>query len=336
MLMNDKNYVEILDAIKRKIGEAQRNAFVSVNKELINLYLSIGKAISEKSTWGNKFVDNLSRDISLEFPNMKGFSRRNLLYMAKFYKEYQDNRIVQTLSAQISWSHNTYLLDNIKDKNVRIWYMQETIKAGWSYRVLIHQIENDLYKRQIATNKVDNFKVLLPSPQSELVKQATKDPYIFDFVANGDEIHERQLENALVDNVAKLLLELGRGFAFIGEQYHLEVGNKDFYIDLLFFNLELNCYVVVELKNTEFQPEYAGKLNFYLSAVDDILKKEHHNPTIGLLLCKGKDNLIAEYALKNMTKPMGVSSYKLIEKLPKKFENILPSAEDFKTRIKFE
>jgi len=335
MLINDRNYIEILDDIKRKIAESQRNALVSVNRELINLYWNVGKTINENSVWGNKFVDNLARDIAVEYPRMKGFSRRNLLYMVKFHKEYPDFEIVQTLSAQLSWSHNTYLLDNVKDKNERHWYMKEVIKGGWSYRVLIHHLENDLYKRQISTTKVDNFTRLLPIPQSELVKQSTKDPYIFDFLSNGDEIHERQLENALVDNVAKLLLELGTGFAFVGNQYHIEVGEQDFYIDLLFYNLELRCYVVIELKNSKFEPEFAGKLNFYLSAVDEKLKKQTDNPSIGLLLCKGKDNLVAEYALKDINKPMGVSSYKLIEKLPKKLQNILPSAEDIKNRIKF-
>ena len=334
MLINDKEYFDILGEIKNRVADAQRNAYVAVNSELIDLYWNVGKTINEKSVWGNKFVDNLSRDLKLDFPKMKGFSRRNLLYMAKFQRENQNLAIVQTVSAQISWSHNVYLLDNVKDKDARIWYAQEIIKAGWSYRILIHQVENDLYKRQVTTKKIDNFKKFLPSPQSELVKQSTKDPYIFDFVADSDEIHERQLENALVDNVTKLLLELGTGFAFVGNQYHIEVGNKDFYIDLLFYNMELNCYVVIELKNKEFEPEFAGKLNFYLSAVDDKIKKPHQNPTIGLLLCKGKDNFIAEYALRDMTKPMGVAEYKLIEKLPKDLSEILPSAEDIKTRIK--
>lgn len=334
--MNDKEYVTILDGIKRQIAEAQRSAVLSVNKEMVMLYWNIGKVINEKSAWGNKFVENLARDIKLDYPKAKGFSPRNLRYMAKFAAENPDEQFLHSVSAKLPWKHNTTLLDMVKTPKQRIWYANKIVEGGWSYRVLVHHIENDLYKRQVLASKVDNFKEMLPAPHSELVQQATKDPYIFDFVAGADEIHERQLEQALVDNVAKLLLELGTGFAFIGNQYHMEVGGDDFYIDLLFYNLNLRCYVVVELKNTEFKPDYTGKLNFYLSAVDSQLKKEQDNPTIGLLLCKGKNNLVAEYALRDMTKPMGVSEYKLMENVPKELANVLPSAEDIKTRIKMD
>ena len=333
ILLNDKEYIKTLDDIKNRISEAQRNARVSVNKELIMLYWYVGKIINEKSTWGNKFVENLERDIRLSYPKMKGFSKRNLWYMVKFANEYPDEQIVQPLAAQLPWTHHTIILDATEGKDERIWYIKKSVESGWSKRVLIHQIENNVYKRQVATSKINNFKKTLPSPQSELAEQITKDPYFFDFVANSDDMYETQLENALVDNVAKLLLELGTGFAFIGNQYHMEIGDEDFYIDMLFYNLKLHCYVVVELKNTKFKPEYTGKLNFYLSAVDSILKTENDNPTIGLLLCKGKNNVIAEYALRDMAKPMGVSAYKLLDTVPKDLENILPSAEDIKTRL---
>ena len=336
MLINDKNYIEIVKDIRERIIEAQRNALLSVNKELVILYWNVGKIINEKSTWGNKFVENLERDLRLNIPNNKGFSRSNLFNMAKFAKEYPDEQFVHQLGGQIPWRHHTELMDKIKDKAERLWYMKKTVENGWSRSVLIHQIELELYQRQIKVSKVDNFKNTLPSPQSDLVQQATKDPYIFDFVSCAEDVYETQLERALVDNVTKLLLELGTGFAFIGNQYHLEVGSRDFYIDMLFYNLELRCYVVIELKNTEFEPGFAGQLNFYLSVVDDKLKKESDNPTIGLLLCKSKNNLVAEYALNRMTAPMGVSEYKLVKQVPKELENVLPSAEDIKTRIKFD
>lgn len=335
MLINDKEYLELLDSIKKQVNDAQKKAIISVNKELIMLYWNIGKIINEKSEWGNKFVENLERDLRLNFPKGKGFSLRNLKYMAKFANEYTNEVIVQQTVAQLPWGQNIVIMDKIKNEEERWWYINKTIENGWSRAVLLHQIELDLYKRQIGTTKVNNFKNTLPKPQSDLVQQVTKDPYIFDFISNADDLYESQLEQALVENVTKLLLELGTGFAFVGNQYKLEVGEDDFYIDMLFYNLNLRCYVVVELKTTEFKPEYAGKLNFYLSAVDGQLKKEGDNPTIGLLLCKSKNNIVAEYALNRMTAPMGVSEYKLSGKLPKDMEKILPSAEDIKTRIKF-
>lgn len=337
MLLNDKNYIQTLDDIKARIRTAQRNAVMSVNQELVMLYWSIGKTIDERSVWGNKFIENLERDLRIEFPKYKGFSLRNLKYMVKFYREYPKLEIVQPLVAQLPWAHNIAILDKAKTKEERDWYIGMALEHGWTKRVLIHQLDIDLWKRQAKTKKIDNFMTTLPAPQSELVQKATKDPYIFDFLAEGaEDYYETKLEQALVDNVAKLLLELGTGFAFIGNQYKLVVDGEEFFIDMLFYNLELRCYVVVELKNTMFKPEFAGKLNFYLSAVDSLLKKPHDNPTIGLLLCKSKKNMVAEYALRDMAKPIGVSEFKLQSKLPKEFENVLPSAEDIKARIKME
>lgn len=333
MLMNTNEYLEIVDNIKSNIRSAQYKAAVAANKELIMLYWNIGKIINTHKSWGNKFIENLAQDIKLDFPDMKGFSVRNLKYMSKFAATYDDIEFVQTVSAQIPWSHNVAILDKVKDYDIKLWYMKQTVEHGWSHSVLIHQIESDLYGRQVLSDKVSNFENRLSEPQSELAVQTMKDPYIFDFIPFKADMLERDIENELVKNVTALLLELGKGFAFLGNQYHLEVGGEDFYIDLLFYNLNLRCYVVIELKTGEFRPEYAGKLNFYLSAVDSQLKNENDNPSIGLLLCKSKNNIIAEYALRDMSKPMGVSEYKVTRTLPKELEEMLPSEEDIQKRI---
>ena len=253
--------------------------------------------------------------------------------MAKFASTYKAIEFVQQVVAQIPWGQNMVILDKISDENKREWYLRQTIENGWSRNVLVHQIESDLYARQVSSNKITNFENKLDSPQNELAIQTLKDPYIFDFISIKADMLERDIENELVKNVTKLLLELGKGFAFLGNQYHLEVGGEDFYLDLLFYNLNLRCYVVIELKTGEFKPEYAGKLNFYLSAVDGILKKDGDNPSIGLLLCKSKNDIIAEYALKDMSKPIGVSEYKVTRQLPKELEESLPTAEDIQKRI---
>ena len=290
--------------------------------------------INNHKSWGSKFIDNLAQDIKIDFPDMKGFSVRNLKYMSKFAETYEDLEFVQTVSAQIPWSHNVVILDKVKEHDIKVWYINQTIEHGWSHSVLVHQIESDLYSRQVLADKVSNFENKLDNPQSELAVQTMKDPYIFDFIPFKADMLERDIENELVKNVTELLLELGKGFAFLGNQYHLEVGGEDFYIDLLFYNLNLRCYVVIELKTGEFKPEYAGKLNFYLSAVDSKLKKEDDNPSIGLLLCKSKNNIVAEYTLRDMSKPIGVSEYKVTRVLPKELEETLPSEEDIQKRIK--
>lgn len=336
MLMNNKEYFETIESIKNEIKSAQYKAAVSVNRELIMLYYNIGKVINAHKTWGSKFIDNLAADIKLSFPNTTGYSARNLKYMAKFAATYPDIEFVQTVSAQITWSHNVALLDKVKDDNIRVWYMQKTIENGWSHSVLIHQIESGLYERQAIAKKISNFENRLASPQSELAVQTMKDPYIFDFIPFKEDMVERDIEQALVKDITKLLLELGTGFAFLGNQYHLNVGGDDFYIDLLFYNLNLRCYIVIELKTGEFKPEYAGQLNFYLSAVDGMLKKDDDNSSIGLLLCKSKNALVAEYALKDMSKPIGVSEYKITNNLPEGLSRQLPSVEDIQKRIKSE
>lgn len=333
MLMNSGEYLAIVEQVKREIKTAQYQASVHVNTELILLYHSIGTVINEHKAWGNKFIENLAADIRREFPASKGYSVRNLKYMAKFAQTYPDREFVQQVVAQIPWGHNLVLLDKISEPEERRWYLATCQKNGWSRSVLIHQIESGLYQRQVLADKVSNFERRLPSPQSELAVQTMKDPYIFDFIPFQEDMVERDIEQALVRDVTKFLLELGTGFAFLGNQYHLNVGGDDFYIDLLFYNLNLRCYVVIELKAGEFKPEYAGQLNFYLSAVDGILKQEQDNPSIGLLLCKSKNDLVAEYSLKDMSKPIGVSAYQVTSNLPEELGKQLPSIEDIQKRI---
>ncbi len=333
MLINNNEYLNLVNTVKDEIRRSQYKAALNVNKELIGLYYNIGSLINEHKVWGSRFIDNLAADIRMSFPGAKGYSVRNLKYMAKFAATYTREQFVQQPVAQIPWGHIVVLLDKFSDSTVRDWYVLETAKNGWSRNVLVHQIESGLYERQVVTGKVSNFENRLPSPQSELAMQTMKDPYIFDFIPFKEEMVERDIEQALVKNVTKLLLELGTGFAFLGNQYHLNVGGDDFYIDLLFYNLNLRCYFVIELKTGEFKPEYAGQLNFYLSAVDGILKKEEDYPSIGLLLCKSKNNVVAEYALKDMSKPIGVSEYQVTSNLPEDLSGQLPSVEDIQKRI---
>ena len=334
MLMNSNEYLNIVESIKQEIRTVQYRAMVSVNRQLLVLYHSIGDVINEHKTWGSKFVENLAADIKISFPDATGYSVRNLKYMAKFALRFPDKEIVQAPLAQITWYHNIALMDKVKDVDKRLWYARKIVENGWSRNVLVHQIESGLYERQAAAEKISNFESRLAAPQSELAVQTMKDPYVFDFIPFKEDMVERDIEEALVKDVTKLLLELGTGFAFLGNQYRLNVGGDDFYIDLLFYNLNLRCYVVIELKTGEFKPEFAGQLNFYLSAVDGILKRDEDNPSIGLLLCKSKNDLVAEYALKDMSKPMGVSEYTITKSLPEELEKQLPSVEDIESRIK--
>ena len=331
--MNTTEYLSIIENIKHEINAAQYRAAVHVNADMLLLYYDIGCVINEHKTWGSKFIDNLAADIRLAFPKSKGYSVRNLKYMAKFAETYAEREFVQQVVAQIPWGHNIVILDKVNNLEERKWYIKKSAQNGWSRNVLVHQIESNLYQRQVLAEKVSNFENRLPSPQSELAVQTLKDPYVFDFIAFNEDMLERDIEQALVRDVTRLLLELGTGFAFLGNQYHLNVGGDDFYIYLLFYNINLRCYVVIELKTGDFKPEYAGKLNFYLSAVDGILKKEQDNPSIGLLLCKSKNNVVAEYSLKDMSKPIGVSEYKITSSLPDNLEKQLPSIEDIQKRI---
>ncbi len=334
MLMNSPDYLSTIEQIKQEIRAAQYRATMHVNVDLLLLYHSIGQVINAHKSWGNKFIENLAKDIKLDFPQATGYSVRNLKYMAKFALTYPDRDFVQQVVAQIPWGQNIVLMDKVSDETARQWYLAQCRENGWSRNVLVHQIESGLYERQALAPKVSNFEDRLPASQSELALQAMKDPYIFDFIPFREDMVERDIEQALVRDVTKLLLELGTGFAFLGNQYHLNVGGDDFYIDLLFYNLNLRCYVVIELKTGEFKPEYAGQLNFYLSAVDGLLKKPEDAPSIGLLLCKSKNDLVAEYSLKDMSKPIGVSEYRVTSSLPAELEKELPSVEDLQKHIK--
>jgi len=330
----ENEYIDLLSNLKKRIQEAQVKAVVSVNKELIYLYWDIGKNILERQTregWGSKVIDRLSHDLMRCFPEMKGFSPRNLKYMRKLAEEYPEKEIVQEVLAQLTWYHNITLIEKISSLSERLWYAQQTIKNGWSRNVLVHQIELNLYQRQ---GKVThNFKNTLPAPQSDLARQTLKDPYIFDFLSLGDEAQEREIEKELTKHITKFLLELGAGFSFVGNQYHLEVSGQDYYIDLLFYHLGLRCYVIIELKTGDFKPEYAGKLNFYLSAVDSVLKHKEDNPSIGIILCKNKDKVVAEYALKDMGKPIGVSEYKIVRSIPEMLKTSLPTIDELEKEL---
>lgn len=333
MLLNTESYFEVLESIKTRIKEAQYRAVLGANREQIVLYWHIGQVIIENSAYGSGFIKNLARDIKSEFPETAGYSVRNLHYMRKFAEFVPNESKVQTVSALLTWSHNKYLFDKAKTLDEYLWYATKTIESGWSLSSLEHHVTTKTYQRQELSVSASNYKALLPSPQSNLAAETLKNPYVFDFIELREGIIEREIEQELVANIAKTLLELGTGFAFIGNQYHLDIGGKDYYIDLLFWNTRLRCYVVIELKNTDFKPEYAGKLNFYLSAVDDVLKHEDDNPSIGILLCKERDRLVAEYALKDINKPIGVSEYKLSDFVPEELVDTLPSAEDIEKRI---
>jgi len=332
--MINTDYTLFLEDLKKRVYDSRYRAALQVNKELILLYHHIGLQILEaqaKQGWGAKVIDQLSKDLKSEFPEMKGFSTRNLKYMRKFAEEYPDIEFVQQAVAQLPWGHNVFLMDLVPDKSNRMFYIKNAIEHGWSRNIMVMQIETSLHKRQ--GQAVTNFKETLPSPQSDLAQYTLKDPYIFDFLSLGKEAHEREMEKGLVAHMEKFILELGAGFAFVGRQYHLEVADQDFYIDLLFYHLKLRCFVVIELKDNDFKPEYAGKMNFYLSAIDDLVKHESDQPSIGMILCKDKNNIIAEYALRDMTKPIGLAEYRLTESIPENLKTALPSIEELEAEL---
>lgn len=339
--MMDKNiqnsfegYEAFLKSLKTRIRETQVRAAISVNSELILLYWQTGKEILERQQtlgWGAKVIEKLASDLRSSFPEMKGFSSRNLKYMRTFAEAYPNFEFVQQTVAQIPWGHNVRILDYLKHKEERIWYVHQTLHHNWSRDVLVLQIKSGLYHRQ--GKSFSNFNKTMPEPQSDLAQHVLKDPYSFDFLSLGDEAHERDIEKSLVDHIQKFLLELGVGFAFVGRQYHLEVGEQDFYIDLLFYHLRLRCFVVCELKAKEFKPEYAGKINFYLSAVDNLLRHPQDQPSIGLILCEKQNRVVAEYALQDIYKPIGISEYRLNDALPEKLKGQLPTIEELEAEL---
>ncbi len=335
LLAKNKEYMQLLHKIKVRVRSAQIKAAISINQELIQLYWDMGKMITErqaKGKWGDSIVDLLAQDLKREFPHMKGFSRANLFNIRRWYLFYSimDEK-VQQLVRQLPWGHNVVIINKIKYPAEVFFYLTETIKNNWSRNVLVHQIESRLYARKGEISH--NFEATLPAPQSDLARQTLKDPYIFDFLSLGEEAQEREIERELTKHITKFLLELGAGFSFVGSQYQLEVSGQDYYLDLLFYHLRLRCFVIIELKAGEFKPEYAGKLNFYLSAVDKILKHNADNPSIGIILCKSKDKVIAEYALKDMSKPMGVSEYKIVRTIPEKLKISLPTIDELEKEL---
>ena len=330
-----EKYNSFLVDIKTQIKLSQQKAFNAVNQEMISLYFNIGKMIDiwqKELGWGAKVIDKLSLDILNEFPTMSGFSTRNLKLMVQFYKEYSNDEFVQPIVAQIPWTHNIILIQKIKDKNIRFWYMEQTLQNGWSKDILSLMIKSEVHNR--TGNLVSNFSQILPPLESDLVQQSFKDPYRFDFLTITEPFKERELENNLIKHMEKFLIELGSGFAFVGRQYKLEIGDDEFYIDLLFYHLKLRCFIVVELKKGKFKPEYSGQVNFYCSAIDGILAQKDDKPTIGLILCQEKNEIVAEYSLKNMTHPIGISEYQLTEVLPKEFESSLPTIEEIEQELK--
>jgi len=368
----ESKYVHTLNNLKEKIRVARQRASIYVNSELLNVYCEIGKTIADQEIsegWGAKIVESLSKDLKIEFPDMKGLSPRNLSYMRDFAKAYphfpflqaplakmenvqidnnetsilqatlaklqindnQTNVISQAPLAQLTWYHHITILDKVKDVETRIFYIQKTIENGWSRDIMVHQIESGLHNRQGALSH--NFKRTIPDYQSELTQQIFKDPYKFDFLTLGPKARERDLENALIAHVKNVIKELGDGFAFMAQQYNLQAGNKDYFIDLLFYHTKLHRHIAIELKIGDFEPEYVGKMNLYLGLLDDKLKGERDDPSIGLILCKTNDKIVAEYALRNTSKPIGIAEYKLQQLLPENFKGELPSIEEIEKKL---
>lgn len=329
-LMPPDAYDAFLFGLKERIRSAQVKAALAVNQELVSLYWHIGTEILDKQSvegWGSKVITRLSKDLKKAFPDVRGFSRSNLKYMRAFAEAWPDWEFGQQLAGQIPWFHNCVLLDKVKAPPARKWYVQQTIYNGWSRKELVMQIESDLYLRQ--GDAVTNFERTLPQPQSDLAQQVVKDPYNFDFLTLREGALERDLEAGLVSHIRDFLLELGVGFAFLGSQYSITVDEKEYRIDLLFYHTQLRCYVVIDLKMTEFEPEYAGKMNFYVSAIDDRLRRGDDQPTIGIILCKTKRKTTAEYALRNVSTPIAISTHRL----PEGLQEQLPSIQQLEMEI---
>lgn len=335
------DYKDWLAKIKNKVRSAQIKAVIKVNIELLSFYWELGADIvskQKKTKWGDGLLAQLSKDLTAEFPDMKGFSLSNLKYIKQWYLFYfRSPAFSQQLVGQITqipWGHNIVIMSKCKSAEEALYYIQNTLSHNWSRSVLVHQIESGLYKRE--GKSVTNFALTLPKPQSDLACQTLKDPYIFDFLSMTKDYNERELENALINHVTKFLLELGAGFSYIGRQVLLSAGERVFFIDLLFYHTRLHCYVVIELKTVEFEPEHAGKLNFYLKAVDTQLRANQDSPTIGILICKKKDKVVVEYALSDIRKPIGVSEYRLTHCLPKKLKSSLPTIKAMEAEIRGE
>jgi len=363
--MSETGYPTLLADIKHRVRHAQTRAVLSVNAELIRLYWSVGRLIEtrqQREGYGTAVIPRLARDLHNDLPGIKGFSERNINRMLAFYRSYPDlaldaevlpqpvakpgagsaaelvpqpvaqaQGIPPSLLLSLPWGHHALLMEKVKDLAARQWYMHAAIENGWSRNILLMQIEAAAHQRQ--GKAVSNFALRLPAPESDLVQQTLKDPYLFDFLTLEAGFHERELETGLIAHLEKFLLELGQGFAFVGRQYHVDLGEKDFYIDLLFYHLKLRCYVVIDLKRGDFKPEYAGKMNFYCNVVDGRLRHEADKPTIGLILCQQPDRILAEYALRGIDKPIGVSSFELTRALPETLQSSLPSIEEIEREL---
>ena len=345
-LSQNDDYKSCLTALKQQVLQTQIKAAVQVNSTLLKLYWQLGADIVErekKNSWGEGLIKQLSKDLMREFPTIKGFSERNIRFIRQWFMfwtarasqlENTNGTNVKQLVAhlsQIPWGHNLKIIAQTKNAVEAQFYVENTLTHGWSRSVLTHQIESGLWQRE--GQSVNNFTNTLPAPQSDLAQQTLKDPYVFDFLTLTKKHNERELEQNLIEHITQFLLELGAGFAYMGKQFKMQVGERDFYIDLLFYHARLHCYVVVELKTGDFEPEHAGKLNFYIKAVDEQLCKAGDQPTIGILLCKNKDKLVAEYALSGIQKPMGVSEYQLTQALPVNLQSDLPSIEAIENEL---
>lgn len=329
--INDFKY--IIKNIKNDIKNTRFRIIENANIELLNLYFRLGKIIDENSKYGNSFINQLSIELKLEFPNMKGLSSRNLSRMRVFYKEYKDIKNLPVPLANLSWTHNYTLIEKVKEIDKRKWYAEKSLENGWSQTVLIHQIDSNLYQRQKENLKLSNFNNKMSIIQSEMARDMMKDPYVFDFLILKENYKEKELENAMIEKIKDVLIELGKGFSFVGNQYKISTENNDYFIDLLFYHLDLRCYIVIELKTTEFKPEYIGQLGFYVTAVNETLKNNGDNDTIGLLICKNKDRLTTKWSLKSTNVPIGISSYELGNYIPKDMLKKLPTEEDLNLHI---
>ena len=333
--IKDANYLNWLGVLKQQFRQAQLKAVVKVNQELLQFYWHLGNEIlinQQQTQWGEGFLTQLSQDLMAEFPEVKGFSVRNLKYIRQwrsFYAAIGQQAVAQL--CQLPWGHNIAIMSKSQSTEEALYYAQNALTYGWSRAVLIHQIESGLWQRE--GKALSNFAKTLPTAQSDLAQQSLKDPYVFDFLTLSKDYNERELEQGLVNHVTQFLLELGSGFAYMGKQVPITVGDRDFYLDLLFYHTRLHCHVVIELKITDFEPEHAGKLNFYIKAVDEQLRRSGDEPTIGLLLCKSKDRVVVEYALSDISKPIGVSEYQLTKSLPMDLKTNLPSIEEIEAEF---
>ncbi|HOD54191.1 MAG TPA: PDDEXK nuclease domain-containing protein [Candidatus Cloacimonadota bacterium] len=332
---NEKIYKQWICKLKDKIRTVQIKMAVSINSELLNFYWELGSDIVFKqnsSKWGDGFLQRLSNDLMKEFPDVKGFSKRNLELIRKWYLFWMDQEIIaKQLVSQLPWGHNIIIVSKSESIEEALFYVKKNIECNWSRSVLVHQMESQLFKRE--GKSITNFDLSLPKGQSDLATQTLKDPYVFDFLSLTNDYNEMELERELIRHISNFLLELGKGFAYVGRQIQLRVGDREFFIDLLFYHIKLHCYIVIELKTADFEPEHAGKLNFYIKAVDMQYKSENDNPTIGIIVCKSKDKTVAEYALSDISKPIGISEYQLTQSLPDKLKPSLPSIEEIEIEL---